>query len=155
MAESNFLEEIRNWEHPLWYGNVQFERESHVVFLGESEGSLPPPQWLISGCRWSDKRFLVHVRKLHIPPSRWNQESNFYSPREESFPVPLKYIDVSRTTHTNLGCQGREAHRWLWEYRWGTRFVWFLDRFHSIFLLEEKPPDGLYVVRGETDKKSS
>ena len=26
---------------------------------------------LTSGCRWSDKSFLVHVRKLHIPPSRW------------------------------------------------------------------------------------
>ena len=25
-----------------------------------------------------------------------------YSPREESFPIPLKYIDVSRTAHTNL-----------------------------------------------------
>ena len=25
-----------------------------------------------------------------------------YSPREESFPIPQKYIDVSRTTHTNL-----------------------------------------------------
>ena len=25
-----------------------------------------------------------------------------HSPREESFPIPLKYIDVSRTTHTNL-----------------------------------------------------
>ena len=25
-----------------------------------------------------------------------------YSPREESFPIPLKYIDVSRTTHKNL-----------------------------------------------------
>ena len=25
-----------------------------------------------------------------------------YSPREESFLIPLKYIDVSRTTHTNL-----------------------------------------------------
>ena len=25
-----------------------------------------------------------------------------YSPREESFPIPLKYIDVSRTTHTNF-----------------------------------------------------
>ena len=24
------------------------------------------------------------------------------SPREESFAIPLKYIDVSRTTHTNL-----------------------------------------------------
>ena len=31
-----------------------------------------------------------------------NLESNFTSPREESFPIPLKYIDVSRTTHTNL-----------------------------------------------------
>ena len=25
-----------------------------------------------------------------------------YSPREESFPIPLKYIDVSRTTCANL-----------------------------------------------------
>ena len=25
---------------------------------------------LIAGCRWSDKWLLVHVRKLHIPPSR-------------------------------------------------------------------------------------
>ena len=25
-----------------------------------------------------------------------------YSPREDSFPIPLKYIDVSRTTRTNL-----------------------------------------------------
>ena len=25
-----------------------------------------------------------------------------YSPREESFPIPLKYIDVSRTAQTNL-----------------------------------------------------
>ena len=27
---------------------------------------------LISGCRWSDKWFLVHVRKLHTPPSHQN-----------------------------------------------------------------------------------
>ena len=33
--------------------------------------------WLTSGCRWSDKWLLVHVRKLHIPASRWIQESNF------------------------------------------------------------------------------
>ena len=30
-----------------------------------------------------------------------NPESNS-TRREESFPIPLKYIDVSRTTHTNL-----------------------------------------------------
>ena len=34
-----------------------------------------------------------------------------YSPREESFPIPLKYIDVTRTTHTNLDVKLGEAHR--------------------------------------------
>ena len=56
---------------------------------------------LTSGCRWSDKWLLVHVRKLHVPPSRWTQ-SQALTPREESFPIPLTYIDVSRTTRTNL-----------------------------------------------------
>ena len=44
----------------------------------------------------------------------WSMSGNFtyrhhvepgvklYSAREESFPIPLKYIDVSGTTHTNL-----------------------------------------------------
>ena len=54
----------------------------------------------------------------------WSMSGNFiyrhpveprvklYSPREESFPIPLKYIDVSRTTHDEFGCQAREAHWW-------------------------------------------
>ena len=32
-----------------------------------------------------------------------NPESSFTRREKESFPIPLKYIDVSRTTHTNLG----------------------------------------------------
>ena len=81
-------------EHPV-------RGEGHADFLGESEGSLPPPQdshpdagevrndfWSISG------NFLY---RHHVEP-----RVKLYSPREESFPIPLKYIDVSRTTHTNL-----------------------------------------------------
>ena len=77
------------------------EGESNIDFLGESEGSLPPPQdsypdageaindfWSISG------NFLF---RHHVEP-----RVKLYSPREASFPIPLKYIDVSRTTHTNL-----------------------------------------------------
>ena len=56
---------------------------------------------LTSGCRWSDKTLLVHVRKLHLTAIILNPESHF-TRREESVPIPLKYIDVSRTTHTNL-----------------------------------------------------
>ena len=75
--------------------------ESHVDFLGESEGSLLPPHdsfpdgaeaindfWSISG---------NFIYRHHVEP-----RVKLYSPREEPFPVPLKYIDVSRTTHTNL-----------------------------------------------------
>ena len=75
--------------------------ESNIDFLGESEGSLPPRQdsfldageakndfWSMSG-NFKDRH--------HVEP-----RVKLYSPREESFPIPLKYIDVSRTTHTNL-----------------------------------------------------
>ena len=37
------------------------------------------------------------IFRHHVEP-----RVKLYSPREESFPIPLKYIDVSRTTHTNL-----------------------------------------------------
>ena len=75
--------------------------ESNIDFLGESEGSLPQPQdsfpdageaindfWFMSGS---------FIYRHHVEP-----RVKLYSPREESFPIPLKYIDVSRTTHTNL-----------------------------------------------------
>ena len=75
--------------------------ESHPDFLGESEGSLPPPHnsfpdageaindfWYMSG---------NFIYRHHVEP-----RVKLYSPKEESFPVPLKYIDVSRITHTNL-----------------------------------------------------
>ena len=74
--------------------------EGHIDFLGESEGSLPQPQdslpdageaindfWSMSGS---------FICRHHVEP-----RVKLYSPREESFPIPLKYIDVSRTTHTN------------------------------------------------------
>ena len=40
--------------------------ESHVDFLGESEGSLPPPHDSFPDAREA----MAHVRKLHFPPSR-------------------------------------------------------------------------------------
>ena len=82
--------------------------ESNIDFLGKSEGSLPQPQdsppdageaindfWSMSGS---------FVYRHHGEP-----RVKLYSPREESFPIPLKYIDVSRTTHTNLMSSKRSA----------------------------------------------
>ena len=78
---------------------IQGERD--IDFLGESEGSLPQPQDSFPDAGEAINDF-------------WSMSGNFiyrhdveprvklYSPREESFPIPLKYIYVSRTTHTNL-----------------------------------------------------
>ena len=112
-------------DHPI---RVEDQRD----FQEESEGSPPPlPQdsypdagearnyfWSMSG------NFMY---RHHVEP-----RVKLYSPREESFPIPLKYIDVSRSSY-EFGCQAREAHRWLLEYRLIKRFVSFLDRFHSVY----------------------
>ena len=84
--------------------------QSQLDFLGESEGSPPPPHdsfpdageaindfWSMSGS---------FIYRHHVEP-----RVKLYSPREESFPIPLKYIDVSRTTKYEFGCQARETHR--------------------------------------------
>ena len=76
--------------------------ESHVDFLGESEGSLPQLQDSLPDAGeaindfWSMSRNFIY-RHLVEPRVK------LYSPKEESFHIPLKYIDVSRTTH-KFGC---------------------------------------------------
>ena len=88
-------------EHPI-------QGEGHVDFLGESEGSLPPPQDSLPDAGeaindfWSMSGNFIY--RHHVEP-----RVNFYSPREESFPIPLKYIDVSRTAHTNLDVKQEKA----------------------------------------------
>ena len=71
-----------------------------------------------------------------------------YSPREESFPFPLKYIDVSRTTHTNLDVKQEKRVDDYWNID-GSRDLsdpW--TGFTQFTLLEEEPPDG-YMWSGE------
>ena len=67
----------------------------------ESEGSLPPPQDSLQDASeaindfWSMSGNFIY--RPHVEP-----RVKLQSPREESFPIPLKYIDVSRVTRTNL-----------------------------------------------------
>ena len=75
--------------------------ESDIDFLGESEGSLPPPQDSFpDACEaindfWSMSGNFIY--RHHVEP-----RVKLYSPRDESFLFPLTYTDVSRTTHSNL-----------------------------------------------------
>ena len=76
--------------------------EGQRDFLGESEGSPPsspqdslPDEGEARNDFWSISGNFIH--RHHVEP-----RVKLHSPREESFPIPLIYIDVSSTTHTNL-----------------------------------------------------
>ena len=120
--------------------------EGHIDFLGESEGSLPPPQDSLPDAGeaindfWSMSGSFIY--RHHIEPT-----VKLYSPREETFPIPLKYIDVSRTTHTNLDVKQEKRIDDYWNID-GSRDLsdpW--TGFTQFTLLEEKPPD-VYMWSG-------
>ena len=65
-----------------------------------------------------------------------------YSPREESFPVPLKYIDPSITTWTNLDVMQEKRIDDYWNIDGSRDLSGSWTSFTQFTLLEEIPPDG-------------
>ena len=122
--------------------------EGQRDFLGESEGSPPsPPQdslpdageaindfWSISG---------NFIYRHHVEP-----RVKLYSPREESFPIPLKYIDVSRTTHTNLDVMQESRIDDYWNINGSRDLSGSCTGFVQFTLLSEKPPE-VHMWSGE------
>ena len=141
MDESNFLEEITTWEHPPWYGNDQFKETVTLIFLENQKGLF---HHLTTHFRMPVKRLMIFgpCQETSYTAITLNPESNFYSPREESFPFPLKYIDVSRTTHTNLDVKQEKRIDDYWNVD-GSRDLsdpW--TGFTQFTLLDEKAPEG-------------
>ena len=71
-----------------------------------------------------------------------------YSPREEPFPIPLKYIDISRTTHTNLDVKQEKCIDHYWNIDGSRDLSDPRIGFTQFTLMEEKPPNG-YMWSGE------
>ena len=126
--------------------------EDQRYFLGESEGSPPsPPQdsypdagearndfWSMSG---------NFIYRHHVEP-----RVKLYSPREESFPIPLKYIDVSRTTRKNLDVMQESRIDDYWNIDGSRELSDSWTGSTQFTLLSEKPPEG---HMGETDKTAT
>ena len=113
-------------------------------FLGESEGSLPQPQDSLpdAGEAINDFRSMSgnFIYRHHVEP-----RVKLYSPREESFPIPLKYIDVSKTTHTNLDVKQEKRIDDYWNID-GSRDLsdpW--TGFTQFTLLDEKTSRRIYM----------
>ena len=90
------------------------------------------------------------IYRHHVEP-----RVKLYSPREESFPIPLKYIDVSRTTHTNLDVKQEKRIDDYWNIDGSRDLSHPMDRFHSIYFIGRKTSKRIYVVRGEINEKTA
>ena len=76
------------------------------------------------------------IYRHHVEP-----RVKLYSPREESFPI-LKYIDVSRTTHTKLDVKQEKRIDDYWNIDGSRDLSHSWTSLTQFTLLEEKPSNG-------------
>ena len=127
--------------------------DNHVDFLGESEGTPPPlPQDSLPHASeaindfWSMSGNFIY--RHHVEP-----RVKLYSPRQESFPFPLKYIDVSRTTCTNLDVKQEKRIDDCWNIDGSRDLSDSWTGVTQFTLLEEKPPEGYMWSRVRLPRK--
>ena len=136
----------------LWYGIDEFKERVTLTFLAESEGSFPQPHDSFLDASeaikdlWSMSGYFIY-RHLVEPRVK------LYSPKKESFPIPLKYIDVTRTTHTNLDVKQRKRIDDYWNINGSRDLSDHWTGFTQFTLLEEKAPDGYMWSRERLTRK--
>ena len=114
--------------------------ESQRDFIGEPGWSLLPPQ-----CSFPDAGEAINdfwfmsgnfIYRHHVEP-----RVKLYSPKEESFSIPLKYIDVSRIARTNLDVKQQRRIDDYWNIDGPRDLSDSWTSFTQFTLLEEKHPD--------------
>ena len=88
--------------------------------------------------------FIYH----HVEP-----RVELYSPKEESFPIPLKYIDVTRTSHTNLDVKQEKRIDDYWNIDGSRDSSDPWTGFTQFTLLDEKVLDGYTWSGGRLTRK--
>ena len=81
-------------------------------------------------------------REISCVAITWNPDVKLYMPREESFPIPLKYIDVTRTTFTSLDVLLVKNIDDYWKGDGERNFSDACTGFTRFISLNERPPDG-------------
>ena len=134
------LDEIRNSEHPPRCGSDQFKEKVTLIFLENQKGlHLHHLKTHIRMPVKQESNF-GPCQETSYTTITLNPESNFYSPREESFPIPLKHIDVSRTTlRTWMFC--KRAASMTFGTSMDQEICLFLGQVSLSLLLSEKPPE--------------
>ena len=96
---------------------------------------------------------MVHgnfIYRHHVEP-----RVKLYSPREESFPIPLKYIDVSRTTRTNLDVKQERRIDDYWNIDGSRDLSDSWTGFTRFTQKSDNPPEGYMWPRRRLTKRQA
>ena len=121
--------------------------EEQEDLLGESDGSSPPlrdsspDDGEAQSILWSISRDFIHRHKVE-------PRIKLYVATEESFPVPLKYIDVTRTTDTSLDVMSEKHIDDYWNVDGNRELSDAWTSFTRFIVWNKKLPDG-YTWSGE------
>ena len=144
--------ESKTSKHPFWYGCDRHSRRRVTDFLEEWEEISSTTSWLFLDAGEAINDFWPmsgsFIYRHHV-----EHRVKLYSPREESFPIPLKYIDVSRTTHTNLDVKQEKFIDDFWNIDWSRDLSDPWTGFTQFTLLDEKAPDGYTWSGGRLTRK--
>ena len=152
MDESKFVGGDQDLRTSFSIRSRPIQGDGHVDFLVESEGSLQhshdslPDVGEAINDFWSMSRNFIF--RHHVEP-----RVKLYSPKEESFPIPLKYIDVARTTHTKLDVKQKKRIDDYWNIDCSRDLSDPWTGFTQFTLLEEKSPDGYMCSGGGLTRK--
>ena len=144
--DHEFREPAQRREQPV--GSKDLSRE----LQGEPEGPQPTESKNDAEARkdfWSIQGDFIY--RHHIEP-----RGQLQVPKEETFPVPLKYIEVTRTTYTNLDVlqEERADDNWNVDVNRSLSDSW--QGFTKFTLLKENSPKGyMWSGRRLTKKQAT
>ena len=148
MQQSNYLEEIRFWEHPPWSGQRRRTRKCsrrirRVLFHSISR--------LIAGWRRGKIWFLVKFRELHLPSSRWTQSQTVRAERR-IIPNSITIYWRGQNYKYDLRCDAWAPH-WRLECRRGPRSIRYIDGFHTVHHIGWKTSRRVYLTKNQTTSR--
>ena len=124
------------WDHPIrGEGPKRFSWRIRRV-------STSITSRLISGCRVKRAKTFGPCQETSFSPITSEPRVKLYSPREESFHIPLKYIDVARTTRTNLDVKQERRIDDYWNIDGSRDLSDSCTGYTQFTILSEKPPEG-------------
>ena len=131
-----------NWTFPVADRTVQPHGgdwgECREDFLDESKGSPPTTHFQDSyPDGWSTWWILVHLRRPHIPPSRWTNSQTLHAERRV-----ISYIDVTRVTHTTVDVLQECRIDYCWNIDGSRDLSDSWKDFRQFTLLKGNPPEG-------------